>query len=118
MKNKKRLITVIDKTLGMNLRVMFGGTMQESLREFRKWTNCDADTSSGDVYDAWAAGDMNMIFIWCSRYPKNNETTAVLTHELTHAVTLFCDYSEIKCNEVYARLVQYFQQEIMTKLKK
>jgi hypothetical protein len=115
---KKKLITVTDATLGMNLRVMFGGTFDDSLKEFRRWTNCGADDSQGDVYEAWTAGDMNVIFIWMNRIPKTAAENALFTHELTHAVTLFCEYTEIKCNEVYAKLVEYFQTQVMTKLKK
>jgi hypothetical protein len=118
MKPKKKIVTVIDKTLGMVLRVQFGGTMDEACNEFQKYCGCVADTSDGDEYDAWASSHMNMAFIYCSRFPKNPDAVAVFTHELTHAVTLFCDYTEIKCGEVYAKLVQYFHNEVMTKLKK
>jgi hypothetical protein len=114
---KKKTITVIDKTLGLHVRCIFGGSEEQAHAECPRWTGCEVDGEADATNFGWTLMHANRALIWLEQHPTNAESQGALVHELAHAVSQFCSFVGIKDEETFAYLMQHFFTQFMTKFK-
>jgi hypothetical protein len=114
---KRKLITAIDNTLGLAVRVQVGGTEEQAHAACPKWTGCGIDGEPDDTNYGWTLFHNGRAFIWLETWPKTPDGIGCLIHELSHAVSQHCKYTGVQDEETFCYLMQYFTAAILTKLK-
>jgi hypothetical protein len=114
---KRKTITVIDKTFGLQAKIVAGAWDATVLNACAEWTGCIPENMPDEHCGGWTLAEQNRVFIWLEKKPTNIVLTSYLVHELTHAVSLHCRLLGIQDDETFAYLMTFLFTQSMTKLK-